>query len=118
MRRLLFTAAAAVLLSASLPALGHRSAERGSGRVPQAGSTPALSDPSLFREMRWRHIGPFRGGRTKAASGVPGQPNVFYIAPSNGGVWKTTDYGIVWKPIFDAQPTGSVGALEIGRAHV
>ncbi len=70
-------------------------------------------DPARFAEMRWRMIGPFRGGRTVAVSGVPGQPNVFYMAPNNGGVWKSTDYGRVWTPIFDDQPTGSIGALAV-----
>ncbi len=69
--------------------------------------------PALFSEMRWRMIGPFRGGRTVAAVGIPSQPNVFYIGVNNGGVWKTTDYGRIWTPIFDDQPTGSIGALAI-----
>jgi len=64
-------------------------------------------------EMRWREIGPLRGGRTRANSGVPSQPNVFYIGAVNGGVWKTTDYGRTWQPIFDQQPTGSVGAIAV-----
>src|ERR1700674_1435625 len=70
-------------------------------------------DQKLFNEMRWRCIGPFRGGRTVAISGVPHQPNVFYMAAVNGGVWKTTDFGNIWNPIFDDQPAGSVGALAV-----
>src|SRR5215216_3816700 len=66
--------------------------------------------------MKWRMIGPFRAGRTVGATGVPGQPNVFYIGVNNGGVWKTTDYGHTWAPIFDDQPTGSVGALAIAAS--
>lgn len=70
-------------------------------------------DSNLFREMHWRSIGPFRGGRTRAAAGVPSQPNVFYVGAVNGGVWKTDDYGRTWHPIFDDQPTGSIGAIVV-----
>jgi photosystem II stability/assembly factor-like uncharacterized protein len=70
-------------------------------------------DQGLYQNMRWRMIGPFRGGRTVSAVGVRGQPNVFYIGVNNGGVWKTNDYGRTWTPIFDDQPAGSIGAIGV-----
>src|SRR5882672_8134030 len=85
-------------------------------------AAPVLShtqsvDPSLYQSMRWRMIGPFRGGRTVGAVGIPSQPNVFYIGVNNGGVWKTTDAGRTWVPIFDDQPTGSIGAIAIAPSN-
>jgi photosystem II stability/assembly factor-like uncharacterized protein len=68
---------------------------------------------SMYQEMRWRMIGPFRGGRTRAVAGVPGQPNLFYIGAVNGGVWKSDDYGRTWMPIFDQAPIQSVGAIAV-----
>ncbi len=75
-------------------------------------------DQKLFQEMQWRCIGPFRGGRTVAITGVPGQPSVFYMAAVNGGVWKTTDFGNTWTPIFDeAGSSGSVGAIAVAPSN-
>src|SRR5664280_2034570 len=68
-------------------------------------------DPALFSELRWRSIGPFRGGRVLAVAGVPGEMAHFYFGGVNGGVWETNDAGRTWRPIFDAQPIGSIGAL-------
>ncbi len=73
----------------------------------------ALPAENRFAEMHWRMIGPFRGGRTVAISGVRQQPNLFYMAPNNGGVWRTTDSGRTWTPIFDGQPTQSIGSLAV-----
>src|SRR5262249_36658350 len=67
----------------------------------------------LFAELKWRMIGPFRGGRTPSVVGVPSQPNLFYMGVNNGGVWRTTDFGHTWSPIFDDQPTGSIGVVAV-----
>src|SRR5256885_16374549 len=81
---------------------------------------PAIAqqfNPGLFRSLHWRSIGPYRGGRTRAVAGVPSQPNVFYIAQVNGRGWKTTDYGRTWSPIFDEQPTGSIGSIAVATSN-
>ncbi len=74
-------------------------------------------DNSLFAGLRYRNIGPHRAGRTVGITGVASQPNVFYIGVNNGGVWKTTDYGHTWNPIFDAQKTGSVGDVIVAPSN-
>jgi photosystem II stability/assembly factor-like uncharacterized protein len=87
--------------------------------TPPSASTqapaPAVS-PQLFGDLKYRLIGPFRGGRAVAVSGVPGSGSTFFFGSVDGGVWRSTDAGSVWKPLFDAQPVASVGALAISPA--
>ncbi|MBV9435619.1 MAG: hypothetical protein JOZ44_06185 [Acidobacteria bacterium] len=74
-------------------------------------------DPSLYSGMRWRLVGPFRGGRSIAVAGVPSQPNVFYFGSVGGGVWKTQNAGQTWKPIFDSQSIASIGAIAVSASN-
>jgi photosystem II stability/assembly factor-like uncharacterized protein len=75
------------------------------------------TDPNLYNGLRWRMIGPFRGGRSNAVSGVPGRPNVYYFGAVAGGVWKSTNGGETWNPIFDGQPIASIGALAVAPSN-
>jgi photosystem II stability/assembly factor-like uncharacterized protein len=70
-------------------------------------------DPKLYSGLQWRLIGPFRGGRVTAVAGIPGDTSTYYMGTPGGGVFKTTDGGIVWKPIFDEAHVASIGALQL-----
>ncbi|MGH8115137.1 MAG: WD40/YVTN/BNR-like repeat-containing protein [Rhodanobacteraceae bacterium] len=76
-------------------------------------ATAAEFNAALFSGLHWRNIGPYRGGRTQPVVGVPSEPNVFYFGAVDGGVWKTTDAGVHWYPIFDDQPVASIGAIAV-----
>ena len=74
-------------------------------------------DSSLYSGMRWRLVGPFRGGRSVAVAGVPSLPNLFYFGAVGGGVWKTENAGETWVPIFDSQPIASIGAIAVSASN-
>jgi photosystem II stability/assembly factor-like uncharacterized protein len=79
-----------------------------------AGSSSAQTlDPSLWSGMKWRNIGPFRGGRVETVVGIPGNPDVYYFGAVTGGVWRTTDGGVTWEPMFDKEKIASIGAIAI-----
>ncbi len=106
-------------ISAALPLLicfNPIAADAASGGPGVAGS-PSTDMTPAAAAMRWRMIGPFRGGRTRAVAGVPSRPNVFYIGAVDGGVWKTDDAGRTWQPLFDDQPTQSIGAIAVAASN-
>ncbi len=74
-------------------------------------------DPALFKAMRWRGIGPYRGGRSVAVTGVSGESGLFYFGAAAGGVWKTINSGANWTPLFDSQPMASIGAIAVAPSN-
>ena len=106
----LIAALATLLLSASAVA------------QPASQTAPPAVNPALFSDLDYRLIGPFRGGRAVAVSGIPGDGTTFYFGAVDGGIWKTTNAGTTWKPIFDtkigdSQPVGSIGALAVSPSN-
>src|SRR5262245_14482896 len=77
---------------------------------------PASKGPAEFKGMKFRLVGPAVGGRVSRVAGVPGDPFVYYAATASGGVWKSTDGGIGWKPIFDDQPASSIGSIAVAAS--
>ena len=116
-RRLGYAAALSVLKSAarvnSRPLLDTAMLILAVAALPGGPASAEPFPPGVYQDFEWRNIGPPRGGRTRAVVGVPGQPTVFYVGAVNGGVWKTDDAGRTWRPVFDSQPTQSIGAIAI-----
>ena len=89
----------------------------GGGALRRLSAQGVRIDPALYAGLRWRSIGPFRGGRVNGVTGVPGQPSTFYFGSVGGGVWKTTNAGRTWLPIFDSQPIASIGAIAVAASN-
>ena len=98
MKRLLLVMAGVIAAASFHPALPARIA-----RLQAQASPNVIINPNTYQDLRWRSIGPHRGGRSTAAVGVRTQPNVFYMGATGGGVWKTDNYGITWSPVTDGQ---------------
>src|SRR5882757_8225032 len=106
-----------LLIPAALALIFFGDARPATRAIAQS-STNAVVDAKAYQDLRWRSIGPFRGGRSTAAAGVRSQPNVFYMGATGGGVWKTENYGLTWRPVSDGQiPTGSIGALDVSDSN-
>src|SRR5438445_5770787 len=84
--------------------------------VENATPAPKNEDP-LFKGMKYRTIGPFRGGRSLTASGIAGDPTTYYFGATGGGVWKTTDGAVTWTSVFDKQGTSSIGSVAIAPSN-
>ncbi|MEO5561230.1 MAG: hypothetical protein ABIO49_14910 [Dokdonella sp.] len=106
----------AAIVGATLTALGATTLISLSSAQSMVAADKAQPAP-LYSDMHWRGIGPTRGGRARALSGVATQPNVFYAGYDNGGVWRSTDYGSNWLPLFDNEPTGSIGAIAVAESN-
>ncbi|MBA0088687.1 MAG: hypothetical protein HRJ53_27170, partial [Acidobacteria bacterium Pan2503] len=83
-------------------------------QIPAAGVSFAQEiPPSLYSEMKWRMIGPFRAGKVNGVAGVPGNPAIYFMGADGGGIWKTADGGVTWKPVFDGEFAASIGAVAV-----
>ena len=89
----------------------------GAASAALADDGAAAVNPSLYKALQWRSIGPYRGGRALAVAGIPGDANTFYFGAVAGGVWKTTDGGATWQPLTDGTPISSVGAIAIAPSN-
>src|SRR5438477_11988180 len=85
--------------------------------LPHIVAQSTARETNTYSGLHWRMLGPFRGGRVDAVSGVPGRPHEFYFGSVNGGVWKTINAGRTWTPVFDSQPIASVGALAVAASN-
>jgi len=107
---------ASVLLAQARSERERKTSEQPAPAQNAATASPSNEDP-LFKGMKYRAIGPFRGGRSLTASGIAGDPTTYYFGATGGGVWKTTDGAVTWKSVFDKQGTSSIGSLSIAPSN-
>jgi photosystem II stability/assembly factor-like uncharacterized protein len=94
------------------PATAAAAAENSSGDAESAGP-----EEKAFKGMKYRLIGPFRGGRSLTAAGIPGDPTTYYFGATGGGVWKSTDGAMTWSPVFDKEGTSAIGSIAVANSN-
>jgi len=107
-----------ILLSNTSPAQKNSPEKKGAEPTAQTTAKPEDKEPSkdedpLFKGMKYRLVGPYRGGRSLTASGIPGDPTTYYFGATGGGVWKSTDGALTWMPVFDKEGSGAIGSLAV-----
>jgi photosystem II stability/assembly factor-like uncharacterized protein len=111
-------AGAAVLIAVVIPSSASPQRQPLPGRIePPRSSSPTPYDTTAFAALRWREIGPFRGGRSVAVAGSSKRPSEYYFGTTGGGVFKTTDGGITWAPVTDKYFGGTIGAIGISESN-
>src|SRR5438477_9526710 len=109
-----------LLLTAGLVAVAafHSTQDSQVAQLHAQANPNVVINPNTYQDLRWRSVGPHRGGRSTAAAGVRTQPGVFYMGATGGGVWKTEHYGTTWFPVTDGQiSTGSIGAIDVSDSN-
>jgi photosystem II stability/assembly factor-like uncharacterized protein len=104
-----------IILSAAIGLAQTKTRPAKPGLKPETASAPF--DQNFIRGMKWRLVGPFRGGRVLAVEGLADEPNVYYMGAVAGGVWRTTDGGHRWEPLFDHQPVSSIGSIAVAPSN-
>nr|MBX2873104.1 glycosyl hydrolase [Saprospiraceae bacterium] len=118
MRNHFYTLLCLALLICAAPAWGQKRAKKNKKKKDTVETPAAPSfNAKMYKNLKWRNIGPFRGGRANAVAGVLGSPNLYYVGYTGGGVWKTQDGGLHWKNISDGSlKSGSVGDIAVAAS--
>jgi photosystem II stability/assembly factor-like uncharacterized protein len=95
------------------PAIANTEQMGEQNKAQALATIPPAIDPKTFNGMQWRLVGPFRGGRVLAVEGIPGDPTTYYFGGASGGVWKSSDGGVNWKPLFDKETVASIGSIAV-----